>query len=129
MSVATLQAAHAEANGNNGFVELLRRLREPGAQYSQRRADIDSIFRNKPLWEAQKTGSGHAEYKHAFTGVVVGWQAHGDANLKATQVLQIREAVQRHLNILHNEVFGFKSGGWKTPAPDFKKISEKLRND
>jgi hypothetical protein len=87
-----------------------------------------SIFENSVVWERGKSGDGHATFKNALTGVVIGFQAHGkDNTLKPGQVVQLRDGIQGHLNILCNEVFQYTNKNWKA-EPDYEKSLKNYKN-
>ena len=95
MSINLLQAVYYEATSNNGLINLTKELRADGAKYDQDADKIAAIFDGLPLWEKQKTASGHACYKHLLSGKVVGWQAHGDKriNPKITSICFVMKSL------------------------------------
>ena len=118
MSINLLQAVYYEATSNNGLINLTKELRADGAKYDQDADKIAAIFDGLPLWEKQKTASGHACYKHLLSGKVVGWQAHGDKGINPGHVVELLNVVQDHLNLFCNEIFDYKHKNWKA-EPDY----------
>lgn len=129
MTINSLRSSYLEATkGNNALCQVIHRLRQDGAQYNCLRSEMLSIFENSVVWERMKSGDGHATFKNAVTGVVVGFQAHGKENtLKANQAIQLRDGIQTHLNILCNEVFQYKTKNWKT-EPNYDEALKNYQN-
>ena len=125
MQPTDLQKAYYEAISTNGLIELLAKLRDEGEKYKTKKDTIYSIFSNCPLWEEEKTKSGHVKFKHKITQVVIGYQNHGDSKMDPGGVVAILEAVQNHLNILSNKIFQFERNHWKT-EPNWEKAEQNL---
>ena len=127
MQPTDLQIAYHEAISTNGLIELLATLRDNGEKYKTKKDTIYSIFSNCPLWEEEKTKSGHVKFKHKITQIVIGYQNHGDSKMDAGGVVELIEAVQNHLNILSNKIFEFERNHWKT-EPNWEKAERNLAN-
>ena len=127
MQPTDLQIAYHEAISTNGLIELLATLRDNGEKYKTKKDTIYSIFSNCPLWEEEKTKSGHVKFKHKITQIVIGYQNHGDSKMDPGGVVELIEAVQNHLNILSNKIFEFERNHWKT-EPNWEKAERNLAN-
>jgi hypothetical protein len=116
MTIQTLQTAYRD--DRNVLIGLVEHLRNEEAKYNTHRHEMLTLFQSQPLWKQIPTGSGHATFKHQLTGVVVGFQSHGNSTMKPKQVVALRDCVQIHLNKLCNEIFKYKSKNWKS-EPDY----------
>lgn len=91
---------------------------------------IQGIFSNSSLWEEQDKKSGHSKFIHKVTRVVVEFQSHckgGDNVISPVIQNHISEQVQKHLNILCNEIFAYKNKNWKE-TPDYSSSLERYQN-
>lgn len=113
MQPSELQIAFREATCPNGLIELLETLRKPDEKYKTKKDTIYAIFSNCPLWEEEKTKSGHVKFKHKITQVVIGYQNHGDSKLDPGGAVTLLDEVQKHLNILCNRIFMYERNHWK----------------
>jgi len=116
MTIQMLQEAYSDAR--NVLIGLVEHLREGEAKYNTHRHEMLTLFKSQPLWGQIPTGSGHATFKHRLTGVVVGFQAHGNSTMSPKLVVALRDCVQTHLNMLCNEIFKYQSYNWKS-EPDY----------
>lgn len=125
MQPTELQTAYLEATNPNGLINLLAKLREPDEKYKTKKTTIYAIFSNCPLWEEEMTKSGHVKFKHKITQVVIGYQNHGDAELDPGGVVSLLKEVQRHLNILCNDIFNYQRNNWKY-EPNWAEAEQRL---
>lgn len=125
MQPTELQVAFREATSPNGLIQLLATLREPDAKYKTKKDVIYAIFSNCPLWEEEKTKSGHVKFKHKITQIVIGYQNHGETTLDPGGVVVLIDEVQKHLNILCNEVFMYERNHWKY-EPNWQQAEQNL---
>ncbi|MBS0635135.1 MAG: hypothetical protein JSR37_06705 [Verrucomicrobia bacterium] len=113
MQPTALQSAFFEAVRPNGLIELVTTLRDEGQKYNISKNHIYNVFKGCTLWVEQDTKSGHVAFKHRITGVTVGYQNHGEPKLDPGAVVALRDEVQKHLNILANDVFAYRVNHWK----------------
>jgi hypothetical protein len=126
MQITDLQLAYQEATRNNGLLELMAKLRQPNEKYKTKKDVIHSIFTNSALWEEQVTKSGHAKFKHKITQIVIGYQKHGKSTtMDPGGVDKLTDLLQNHLNILANEIFGFRVNNWKE-EPNWQQAEQNL---
>jgi hypothetical protein len=116
MNIPLLQCAYDEVIRNNGLIELTMCLRNEKAIKKDR---VQQLFENLPLWEKVRQANGHATYKNGLTGIVIGLQAHGNNEIWGQHADSLLQAVQEHMNILHNIVFQFKPRGWRHNQPNY----------
>ena len=105
-------------------IPLVTSLNEKGGQYSLKRDDLKKVFDSSLLWIKINKKGGHLKYKHQLTQVVIEYQGHNpkgsDNTVNPSIAIQVRDALQEHINILGNTFFQFKIYNWKK-SPDFKK--------
>ena len=83
--------------------------------------DLETYFKNSPVWERLDSRTGHRKVRHVVTKVMIEYQAHShklDKVVKKDIQKQIHDQVQTHLNILCNDIFGYTVGNWKQ-EPNF----------
>lgn len=113
MQPTTLQTAFDEAIRPNGLIAFVTKLREPDQKYKIKKDEVYALFKGCPLWKEQTTKSGHVAFKHQITGISVGYQNHGDPKLDPGGAIEMRDSVQKHLNALANNIFGYERNHWK----------------
>ncbi len=110
------------------LIPLIMDLRDRENEKKVTKKALNSIFKGMNDWEKVKQATGHATYKNEITKITVAWQNHSkkkDKTIPQAHLDAIKEAVQRHVNILGNEIFGYKVRNWKS-EPDFKKSENRL---
>jgi len=80
-------------------------------KYSVNLVDLRRLF-NSNGWRQHKLRSGHVGFTHLITGVKVGFSNHGNNNVDPGVVDTVFEKLQRHVNILGNEIFEYKRKNW-----------------
>ncbi len=122
-----LAACYLDATRKGGLIEFTRDVRgedgKESGKYSIKQTDLDTLF-SKSVWNEQKTGSGHRKLKHIITGIVIEYADH-KKEIDSGAAKTILEQVQKHLNILCNEVFCYTTGNWKE-EPDYSAVLLRL---
>ncbi len=108
-----LEIAYHEAVRANGLIALVTNLRDPAQKYNTSKESVYNVFKGCPLWDEQETKSGHVAFKHRITGIIVGYQNHGNSKMDPGGAVALRDQVQIHLNILANNIFGYTVNHWK----------------
>lgn len=116
-----LQECYREAADRKGglidFTKSVRRENADGSgKYSIKPTDLTALF-SQVVWKEIDTKNGHRKIKNIFTDVVVEYSNHV-REIKAGAVVTILDAVQKHLNILGNEIFAYTVNNFKQP-PDY----------
>jgi hypothetical protein len=102
------------------LIPLITESSEPNKHIKLQK--LQTVFQNSRLWEAQHTKSGHAKFIHKVTKTPVEYQAHikGKQNeIDPGIQKQVVEQLQKHVNILGNDIFYIKN--WKT-EPNYPKV-------
>lgn len=119
ITVYDLQQAYLDATRNQGLIAFIT---ECARGIPQKIDSVNSMFKSQPLWEPIKQSSGHISYKHRITHIVVGFQGHNgakkDNNIHSAILKVLHECVQKHVNLLGNEIFQYKQRSWKS-EPDY----------
>lgn len=131
VSPLDLKSAYHEVV-HGGIDDLVTELRQADSLVDCLKRDkVNSVFKNNSLWVDQKPKSGHCEYKHAVTNLTVGWQNHSgkkkSSYIAAAQAKDLLQVLQQHMNILGNDIFGYKIGNWKT-QPDYNAAANNYTN-
>lgn len=61
---------------------------------------LNGFFKKEPLWESAKQATGHAKYTHKFTGVNIGYKAHGGSSVYGDHLKGIKTDLKTHLTAL-----------------------------
>lgn len=121
ITVQDLQTAFYEVADNGPVDAYIADIRESvSAKYNVKRNSLLSLFDSAKmsLWQQAKTKNGHVKYTHKITRVVVGFQAHNDNTLDPGGAEELMKTLQKHVNILGNDIFHYRVRNWKT-VPDF----------
>ena len=118
-----LEASYKEATCKDGLIDFTARIRgDDTAKYSIKRTDLNHLF-ERSLWIPNHSG-GHKEWKHPVTHVVVEYvDRHKDIDPGA--VTTILEQVQKHLNILCNDIFRYTTDNWKE-EPNYREAARRV---
>lgn len=87
----------------------LDETRMPDGINNLKKIELIKMFENLPLWTRENAG-GHALFRHKITRISVSFQAHGQNNLQIHQSKNVLDCVQRHVNILGNQIFQVNRG-------------------
>jgi len=85
--------------------------------------DLKFYFTKNSGWIKQKKADGHLTFAHKVTKVTVGYQAHSsskDTTVSANIMGTLLDGVQKHINILGNDIFGSTTGSWSV-VPNYTK--------
>ena len=119
-----LEDSYHNASGLIDFMKIVRTDKNDfSGKYNCRLKVVSGLF-SKSVWSHVSGPGGHIVVKHKLTHVVVNFSNHEDP-VDAGAMLDIAERVQSHLNILANEIFGFKKGAWKK-VPNFEAIAKHI---
>ena len=119
-----LEESYINAGGLIDFMQAVRTDKNDfSGKYNCGLKIVANLF-YKSVWEHVSGPGGHIEVKHRLTGTVINFSNHKDP-VDAAAVMTIAEKVQKHLNILGNDIFAFKAGSWKV-KPDFQAIAKCL---
>lgn len=129
-TISDLKEAYWEAT-KGGLMDFILTLRnESTEKYSKKINELYLFFEKMPLWKLVPSKDGHYTFKHKVTHIVIGFQAHSrkkkDNTVSATLVKSIRDNVQKHLNMLGNEIFSDRKFNWKS-EPDYKASAVRYR--
>ena len=125
MQPSQLEFVYREATDSPGLIEFVQKLRKSEEKYKTKKGDVYALFSRLPLWEKQTTKNGHVKFKHKITKICIGYSNHGDTELDPGAAVTIREAVQKHLNIFNNQIFGWKTQNWKS-EPNYAQAERRL---
>jgi hypothetical protein len=118
-----LEASYLDATRKNGLIDFTQQVRtdknDMSGKYSVKQKDLDNLF-SASVWKEHEKKGGHRKLTSLVTGVVVEYPNHAK-DIEPGSAETVLHAVQKHLNILHNDVFGNKARNWKD-APDYSKI-------
>lgn len=121
VTLQDLQTAYFEIADNGPVDDYIADIRQNMlAKYNIKRSDLLSRFASPrmSLWQQATTRNGHVKFTHKITRVVVGFQAHGSNTIDPNGAEDLMNELQRHVNILGNDIFKFTVRNWKT-VPDF----------
>lgn len=124
--VKELQKSYKEAFRLIDFTEAVRgQKNENQGKYSIKLQDLSKLFKD---WVERPDG-GHKKVQHRLTHVTVKYSNHGNGDLDPGAAETILDAVQTHLNLLHNEIFKYPHRGWDKGKfmPDFKTSAEQYQ--
>ncbi len=112
-----LKECYVEATKKKGLIDFTKEIRtennDLSGKYSLKQARLAKLFSSAVWIDASKKG-GHRKVSNVVTGVVIEYADHQkDIDPGAAQT--IFERVQTHLNILCNDIFGYKKYNWKFP--------------
>lgn len=122
-----LKHSYFEATQKDGLIDLTKQLRDKSAKLKIN--DLHAHFSKASLWTSTKQATGHCKFTHKVTGVIVEYQGHNSS--KDTTIYhkiqdQILNQVQKHLNILCNDIFQYKLNNWKK-EPDLVESLERYK--
>lgn len=123
VTIQDLQTAFYEVADNGPVDGYIADIREStNAKYNVKRNKLLALFASPrmSLWQQATTGNGHVKYTHRITRVVVGFQAHDDNTLDPGGAEELMKNLQKHVNILGNDIFKYRVRNWKT-VPDFNR--------
>lgn len=91
---------------------------------------LNSFFNRKPLWESAKQATGHAKYTHKFTGVNIGYKAHGGSSVYGDHLKGIKTDLKTHLAALQsmNQESAEPVNKEKSPKGSKKNQHQPLKN-
>ena len=122
-----LEASYLDATRKNGLIDFTQQVRtdknDMSGKYSVKQKDLDNLF-SSSVWKDLEKKGGHRKLTNLVTGVVVEYPNH-KKDIEPGSAETVLNAVQKHLNILHNDVFGNKARNWKD-APDYSKVLQQL---
>jgi len=123
MSVELLRASYQDAIRKNGLIDFTIKIRGPkndfSGKYQIKQYDLDTLF-SKIVWHDEEKTGGHKKFIHKITNIVIEHKNHGKNTVDPGAALTIYDQVQKHLNILCNDIFDYKENNWKT-EPDYNK--------
>jgi hypothetical protein len=125
-----LQLAYNGATQKNGLINLTKELRSNNGLSNVKIQTISTLFKSLPLWKQHKKSSGHVKFKHKITDINVEFPAHNsrkESTFTPFVSKQILEQVQKHLNIMGNDIFTYKKYNWKQ-CPNLKAVASKMNN-
>jgi len=115
-----LKDSYFDATRKGGLIDFTRMVRgeknDFSGKYLVKQTDLDTLF-SKSVWTVVDTGGGHREVRHKLTGATVEYSNH-KKEIKAGAVVTIFNEVQRHLNILNNQIYSYTNCNWKE-EPDY----------
>lgn len=112
-----LDECYQEATRKNGLIDFTKKVlgNNNRGKYSIKTTDLSNLFSAK-IWDERKTGNGHRKIQNKITGVMIEYKNH-ELDLDPGSAESIYKAVQKHLNVLGNDIFKYTHKNWKT-APD-----------
>ncbi len=129
MSVQTQALLKASYQDAKSLIEFTKQVRTKendfSGKYSVKQAHLDHLF-SPAVWSAQKTKTGHRKLIHKVTGIVINYGNH-KKQIDPGAVLTVFELVQKHLNILCNDIFVYKMNNWKK-KPDYVASAKRIEN-
>lgn len=103
------------------LVAFTEEVRKPNGQYSVKTTELMHMFQACSQWIRVKKKGGHAKFQNSVTHVVVEFQAHkkrsNETNLDPGAVNGVLDAVQKHINIVCNQIFQPKNNIWQKNYP------------
>ncbi len=124
-----LSCAYQEATRKNGLIEFTQTIRgdenDLSGKYSVKTSQLTTLF-SETVWREIKTKSGHRKIESVITGVVVEYGNHS-SDIDPGAAETILGVLQKHLNILCNDIFAYTQGNWKS-EPDYGASALRWRN-
>ncbi len=119
--ITLLQSAHQNIVKKKGWKDFTEKLRSNSM--AKTAIKTQSLFRlfADPVWQEEKTKSGHKCYYHLITRERIGFSNH-QKNIKAGAAISILNNVQKIMDILANEIFLIKN--WSI-EPDYQASLER----
>jgi len=114
--------SYIDVTQRNGLIEFTKKVWGPDkdqkGKYSIKQQDLDNLFSDS-VWKIEKKPGGHRKLSHKVTNIVVEYKAHDNRNnMDPGAVIKILDQVQKHLNILCDDIFAYSSENWKD-EPDY----------
>lgn len=127
-SMQSLRDCYQDAVRKDGLIAFAKKIRTENndlrGKYSLNQRELSSLFSDTVWCDCKKPG-GHRKLENIVTGVMIEYANHGNkGGVDPGAAEAIFNAVQKHLNILGNEIFSYDKNNWKT-EPNYLASSQR----
>jgi hypothetical protein len=124
-----LRNCYRDATRKGGLIDFSRKVRtdanDLSGKYSIHRDDIAALF-SASVWRDCKKAGGHRKVANIVTGVIIEYpNHHNQSGIDPGVVETLLDRICKHLNILSNTVFDYRTHNWKY-EPDYVASARRL---
>ncbi|NGX49126.1 MAG: hypothetical protein K940chlam5_00722 [Candidatus Anoxychlamydiales bacterium] len=126
--IEILRDSYLDATRKNGLIDFTQTVRGPKNDFPGKKQiklnDLDTLF-SDTVWQDQRKKGGHRKLINKVTKIVIEYKHHDGTNVDPGAIRDIYDQVQKHLNILGNDIFAYKLKNWRD-EPNYEKALTNL---